>query len=206
RIFREEIPGPRHGVRGRLVASKKERHRLIAELLIRHALTRGILGEDDVAEHIALILSACTALGDEALDHLFKLFDRVDLPPVARARPPTRRRNRKVDVLDEDLADVVHRLEDRALVVAHIGAKERSADDTEGEVVHILADIADGSILEVALDHLERLVKHHGRIRIDALAVEAGLNEIVLTAPMLAIIRDEAVAEEELPERLGEPA
>src|SRR5690606_20706881 len=53
---------------------------------------------------------------------------------------------------------------------------------------------------------LERLVKHHGRIRIDALAVEAGLNEIVLTAPMLAIIRDEAVAEEELPERLGEPA
>src|SRR5690554_718260 len=39
RIFREEIPGPRHGVRGRLMASKKERHRLIAELLIRHALT-----------------------------------------------------------------------------------------------------------------------------------------------------------------------
>src|SRR5690606_41636842 len=113
---------------------------------------------------------------------------------------------RYVCVLDEACVDVVHRLEVRVLVISHIGAKECSGDDTEGEVVHILADIADGSILEVAFDHLERLVKHHGRIRIDALAVEAGLNEIVVTAPMLAIIRDEAVAEEERPERLGEPA
>src|SRR4029453_6727066 len=75
----EQIPGPREGVRGRLVGREEDRHCLVAHLPVGHppAPVLVTLCHEQQREESAAISKARTALANDAVDDPIQPFARL---------------------------------------------------------------------------------------------------------------------------------
>src|SRR5262249_25242462 len=77
-MLREKIPGPTQRVSGGLVAGKKDRKDLVAQLLVTHTLTAfGITRREQHREEVAALNPSGPSLGQESRHQSFELGDRA---------------------------------------------------------------------------------------------------------------------------------
>lgn len=96
----------------------------------------------------------------------------------------------------------MHRVVDGVRRAIHVRREERATQDADGQAVDLVAHVALLTVGEAA-DHLLRVVHHDGAVGLDAVAVEAGLDQVVLPLPVLAVRREDPLPRKSFQMRLA---
>ena len=180
------------------MAGEKDRHRFVADLLIRHHRSIiFILGGQQHRQQIAVIAAAGPPIGDEAVD------DRVE--PRARDAGAAHFRDRQAleharerqQHQPEALDDAGERFADRGGLRFDVGVEERLADDRQGEPVHLARDVERGAV-DPRPPHAVGVLDHHASVAGDALAMKRRLHQPALPEMNRALAGQQAVAEQPL--------
>ncbi len=194
---------------------------LVAELLVGHPdavlVPRAEEERDDVALRIIPARLRAPLVLDEAVDDLVELRERAveiavrpDREGVDGLLDPLRAPHERHE-LDDAVGERArldpgdHRPERRPehlAVLARFGAEERLDHDLEREVDHLLRDVdrlaRGGRPRRPAVREGARVLEHHGRKLRQPIALKCRLDELPLTRPRGAVVREEAAAGERL--------
>src|SRR5215469_9211752 len=175
--------------------SQKEDQAFISHLLITHGLAILVSGLQEDGKDIIPLAGVTAPLVNEASQGLVQ-----DLHSFVGAA--TARRGPAVWEWQEHRGDLAHILCDGGHGCTkfvgfgkEVGGKERFADDTHGEIDHLLIEINDGTI-SPGLLQVFTVRSHHLGIAGDMARLERGSHELALVAVKIALATEDAIAED----------
>ena len=80
-MLRQQVKCPCERTGSGFVAGQQQRHHLIAQLRVWHAVAVFVAGIQQHAEQIARLFAACTPLSNEAVDDVIQLLERAPESP-----------------------------------------------------------------------------------------------------------------------------
>ena len=185
------------------MAREKDRHHLVAQLAVAHALagvlvTRG----HQHGEEVACILTGTPPCRDHLVHDAVEGGERSTQPAVGRCGDPLRDVD---DTSDRSVGGAQrHRqgLADPVDLAADVGAQQRFSHDPEGELRHLRREIHDGVVARIP-PLGQGLGRGGDRVRKprDPVTVEGWLGDASLSEPRVSLVRQEAVRQK-CPEHL----
>ncbi len=157
-VSREKVPGPREGVGRRLVAGEEQRHHLVPELLVAHALSIA-LGVARIHEHreqvagvvpLPLPLPRRTAFIDHAIDGGVETAACTVEADGPRRREVVQQLGEREDGDAELLEHRAQRVANVLRLALDVGAEQRLAGDRECEARHLRREIHARTIAPLA--------------------------------------------------------
>ena len=200
-VLRQQPPRPGQGVRRRLVPGEEQRDRLVPDLAVVHPPS-ALVGRQQQRQEVVAVGRGALAL-DHPVDDLVEHGDRSSEPSRRRDREPRRDGEPRRELAVELREHLVHRGADRLdIPVRQIRAEQRSRDDREREPRHRLVHV-DGNAGREVVRRTIRLGDDRGGVAVDPLVMEDRLDQPALPPMVVALAREESVAEHasRVPER-----
>ena len=201
RMARQQVPRPRKGICGRLVARQQHRRQFIAKLLVGHHVGAGrLLRAQQHRQQIDLSTPIAAAFLDDAGEHSIDRLARRAQPAHVRQRKKVHHGRQRQQRHFEQAAGGLQRFAGQC---ADIPPEQRFPRNRQGHPAHLSGDVEVVAVFQ-AIARIEGQRDHHVGVCGQLGLLKRGLDQPPLPAVQGAIARQHAVSEQapRAPERL----
>ena len=176
------------------MASEEERHNFVAQLLVGHAAAMLVVGFEEGAEKVGVVVRRTAARADEAVNHVVEVLHRSAQARAFWNRDAVGEDERQIRLSDKLFHDHCDRLAHAAGFSGNIRAEQRFGHDIERGRHKLLVDVSRFAVAPSGKHHRGG-IRHNPRVVENIFVAKCRLDQFPLRLPKFSFTRQQAVAE-----------